>query len=246
MKKIQSVERAVAVLELLDSLEGNTGLGVNEVARLLKLKPPTVHNFLQTLAELGYLEQNEHCKYRLAERTQWLGWEGKRKELLIAAARPHAARLSLDLNETVILTAQSGFYWQTLLRFESNHGLMVRDNLPVNTNFYISATGRCILSQLPARELERLIAHFRLPLPSEWAGAETLEGMLAALEKIRYDRYELIHTDNGVSGAGAVITPFRNAAVGALGVYLPTFRFKGEHRKKILDGLRTAAARIRP
>ncbi len=246
MKKIQSVERAFAVLELLDSLEGNAGLGVNEVARHLKLKPPTVHNFLQTLAELGYLEQNEHCKYRLAERTQWLGWEGRRKELLIAAARSHAARLSLDLNETVILTAQSGYYWQTLLRFESNHGLMVRENLPVNTNFYISATGRCILSQLPVKELERLVEHFRLPLPAEWSGAETMDGMLAALEKIRYDRYELISTDNGVSGAGAVITPFRNAAIGALGVHLPTFRFKGDHRKRILDGLKAAAAKIKP
>ena len=244
MKKNQSVERAFMILEVLDSMEDGGGLGVNEIAKLIGLKAPTTHNFLQTLTSLGYLDQNEHCKYRLAERIKWLGWDGRRKLALLNAARPYAERLALDLNEVVIVCARSGWFWQTLVKFESSHMLTAKSDLPVTGNFYISATGRCILSQLPEKELELLVSHFRLPAADEWTGAETWEGMLAALEKIRRDRYELYHTGNGITGVGALIKPSGHAATGALGIIIPSFRFEGEHRNAVLKGILSAAEMI--
>ncbi len=245
MKNNQSVERALAVLEFLDSREeGMVGAGVNEIARRLGLTAPTAHNFLQTLVRTGYVEQDEHAKYRLAERTRWLGWNGRRKLALLQAARPHAERLAWSLNEVVIVCGCSGRIWQTLLKIESSRMLTARSGLPATENFYISATGRCILSQFSETELEQHVRRFRLPTPQEWAGADTRDGLQTALETIRRNRYELYRAGDGIVGVGAVIRPFGSAAVGALGVIIPESRFRDAHRDAVIDGVLSAATRI--
>lgn len=243
MKKLQSIERAMNILSILDFIGGRDGMGVNEIAGYVKLKVPTVHNFLQTLLVLGYLEQVK-CKYRIAEKTQWLGWDGMRKENLIRRVKPLLTRLVCELNETSILVVRSGHYWQTLLKMESNHMLTAQSNLPMTENFYISATGRCILSQLSEAELHKLVTGFRLPLPEEWTDAETFEKMLIRLEKIKRDGYEIYETRNGISGVGAEIPPIEDAAEGALGIIVPSFRFQGRHREKILLKIREAARAV--
>ena len=244
MKKNQSVERAFAVLEFLDSVENNVGAGVNEIAKKLGLTPPTAHNFLQTLTRIGYLEQNELAKYRLSERCKWLGWDGKRKLALLNAARPHAEHLARELNETVIICACSGWSWQTLAKFESSHMLTARSDLPVTDNFYISATGRCILSLFSKKEIDQHLQHFRLPTPQEWPGAEKKEGMLHALDTIRRNGYELYRPGNGIVGIGAVIKSFGCAAPGALGVIIPEFRFVNEDQNAVLKRILHTAKMI--
>lgn len=120
MSRLQSVERAMNIFELLDSAAPPSGMGVGEISVRMNLKTPTVHNFLKTLLELGYLEQSGN-KYLIAEKTRFLGWNGVHKRHLIQIVKPHLFRLVSTLNETCILTAKSGRYWQTLLRLESSH-----------------------------------------------------------------------------------------------------------------------------
>ena len=52
----QSVERAFAVLNLLRDSEA--ALSVSDIARALKLSPPTVHRFLTTLRKCKVVEQD--------------------------------------------------------------------------------------------------------------------------------------------------------------------------------------------
>ncbi len=245
MKKIQSIERGMNILAILDSVGGSNGIGVIDMAKLVHLKIPTTHNFLQTFLFLGYVEQTEQGKYRIASKTKWLGWNEMQKNSLIQAARCHLANLADRLNEVTILVARSGYFWQTLLKYESSHDLMIRAALPMTDNFYISATGRCILSQLDENSLADLVTHFRLPLSSEWPGAETLERMKELLAKIDYDGYELYQTDNGVTGVGAVLKPIKDAAPGAIGVIVPTSRFTGVLREAILNNIRETAKKIK-
>jgi len=64
MGAIQSVQKAISVLQALDS-EGDW-LGVREVARRVGLKAPGTHNLLNTLRELSFVEYNATTKqYRL-------------------------------------------------------------------------------------------------------------------------------------------------------------------------------------
>ncbi len=245
MKKIQSLERAMNILELIDSLGGEDGLGAIAVAQRAGLKVPTAHNFLQTFLALGYLEQTEHCKYRIAAKARWLGWDGNMKTALIQTARPHVVRLSAELDETVLLAACSGRWWQMLLQYESQRSLIARAGLPTTDNFYISATGRCILSTLPEAKLRTYVMEFRLPEADEWPGIDTFEQLTAALATIQHNHYELYRNMAGdLVGIGVPIAPAANRAAGALGVTIPASRFDAALQERVLKHTLLAAAAI--
>lgn len=69
--RIQSVERAAAILKLLAS---GRRLGVVDVARYLELPKGTVHGILSTLQDVGFVEQERlTAKYRLGASLLHLG-----------------------------------------------------------------------------------------------------------------------------------------------------------------------------
>jgi len=64
MPIIQSVERALAILELFD--EQHAEIKITEISKRMGLHKSTVHSLLKTLQEHRYIEQNEeNGKYRL-------------------------------------------------------------------------------------------------------------------------------------------------------------------------------------
>ena len=159
-------------------------------------------------------------------------------------ASRNAERLARELDEIVIICACSGWNWQTLAKFESSRMLTAKSDLPVTGNFYISATGRCILSLFSGQELDQYFRHFRLPNAEEWPEAETHDGMLAALERIRRNGYELYDTGMGIIGVGAVIRSSGYSAPGSIGIIIPDSRFAGGHRNAVLKGILAAAENI--
>jgi len=71
-ERIQSVERAAAILRLLAS--GSRRLGVVELAQAMKLPKGTVHGILRTLQHVGFVEQDRSGgKYRLGATLLHLG-----------------------------------------------------------------------------------------------------------------------------------------------------------------------------
>ena len=233
----------MSLLALLDEVSPPTGMGLKEIAELLKLKLPTAHNFLKTMVLLGYVEQ-QGTKYFLADKTRTLGWQGRLKDNLRQKVRSALVRLAGELDETVILTCRSGKFWQTIFKLEGYHLLTAKAELPITNNFYISATGRCILSTLPEEELKNYVDDFRLPLPSEWKSATTWEQLKNALDAIRSSGVEIIDTGYGVIGVGAALPATEDTSAGAIGVIVPSFRFNGAHKEQIFQKIRQTAQSV--
>ncbi len=64
MPIIQSIERALRILDLFD--ENETELKITEISERMGLSKSTVHSLLKTLQLYRYIEQNpENGKYRL-------------------------------------------------------------------------------------------------------------------------------------------------------------------------------------
>lgn len=71
-RKIQSIERAAAILQLLAS--GSRRLGVVELSQYMGLPKGTVHGILSTLAQIGFVEQDRSTgKYQLGATVLQLG-----------------------------------------------------------------------------------------------------------------------------------------------------------------------------
>lgn len=245
MKKIQSIERGMLLLTLLDTIGGKEGLGVGKLAALANLKPPTVHNILQTFLLLGYVEQTDSSRYRIGEKTKYLGWEGAQKEHLLHIVRPVLRSLASITNETCLLAARSGEKWQTLLKMESDHILSAKSALPMTDNFYISATGRCILANLKEEELFSYVQKFRLPTSAEWQDITSFPLLQEALAKIRERNYEIYLTKHdGITGIGSALKRHKNIPDAALGIIVPDSRFLGRHREMLMEELQKGIEKI--
>jgi DNA-binding IclR family transcriptional regulator len=245
MKIIQSIDRTMNILTVLDTIGGSDGLGVKQLAELVKLKVPTCHNILQTLIQLGFIEQTESLKYRISDKTRYLGWDGQKKEHLVEIVRPELRLLAGETNETCILAVRSGNQWQTLLKIESRQMLTVRHNLPMTDNFYISATGRCILAQLREQELSSFLRTHPLPSNEEWEGADSFPRLQEKLAGIRENGFEIYPAKRyGVTGAAVPLRRNPNCSDGALGVIIPDFRFCGNYKESLMAKMRQTAESV--
>ncbi len=241
---IQSVERAMRIMELLDESGAGKPLRVLELSRLIGLKQPTVHNFLQTLVQLGYVAQEEETsKYYLTENTRFLGWSGTKKQQLIQSSRPVAQRLFDRFNETVLLVVQDKNIRTTLFSINSSRALTVRAESRMDSKFYSSATGRCLLCGLNPDGLEQIYRINELPLAGEWDSVRTREDINRELQQIQKAGHS-IYKAEGVVAIGAPVFLPKPSINAALGLFIPESRFTPEIKKEIIPAVMDTAAEI--
>ncbi|WP_433337671.1 IclR family transcriptional regulator [Spirillospora sp. CA-294931] len=217
--RIQSVERAAAILRLLAS--GPRQLGVVELAEALRLPKATVHGILQTLQHVGFVEQERTGgKYRLGAtllhlgnsyldvnelRTRALNWADS-----LASRARESVRIG-SLHEGQVLVVHHVFRPDDSLQTLDVGGL-----LPVHA----SALGKVLLAfDLQADALmadldtksytrrtiaskEELAADLDLVKARGWAAdvEELIEGEASVAAPIRDDRTVVVGAI-GISGA---------------------------------------------
>lgn len=104
--KLQSVERAFSVIELLD-VYGE--LGVTEIGKRLSLDKSTVFRVLTTLRSLGYIVQNpSSSKYYNSYKLFEIGTSVARRTGLPKLAHPYMLELSQLTGEAVNLAIRDG------------------------------------------------------------------------------------------------------------------------------------------
>jgi DNA-binding IclR family transcriptional regulator len=102
-----SVERALAILECLDS--SRRGLNISEISRKLRIPKSSAHVIVVTLERLGYVQRREATlNYVLGLKAYGLGL-GMMKSLSLAeAALPHMRALSHQIHLPSHLAAPDG------------------------------------------------------------------------------------------------------------------------------------------
>lgn len=241
---IQSLERAFLILDVLDSA-GVEGMGAQDLARTVGLKFPTVHNFLKSLQQLGYVTQIEATsKYALGSKAFSMGRKNEHRKALSDVARPIAEELNKVLDETVVVTLYSNGTWYTLFQCNSQKELVVNPRLPVTSNLYISATGRCILGSLSDLERRKYVDAQGYP-GEDWNGIKNDSELAAAIAEIKKQGHEIYGTGKGTIGIAFPLHLSARGIDAAIGVYLPEVRFSEELRRNIIEKLATAAETIR-
>jgi len=161
---IQSLERAFKILELMNSLEcSQKGLGGLEISKKLGLKHPTVHNFLKSLTELGYIQQDpDSSKFRLAEKAQELGMNMAHCESLLMCAKPHLQALTEKIGETSLLILLDNDQRHTVLIEECKKPYRITASSAIDQHFYGTSTGRVLLANMD--KAERTAFQKRVPI----------------------------------------------------------------------------------
>lgn len=232
---IGSVEKLCDLLELMSS---KSSWDLNELAIKLGAPKTSVHRFLLTLADKGYvIQEKRRGSYSLSYKLFSLGSKVLEKNGLLQIVHPFIERLSYEVNETCNLVVPSGAQMLVADKCVSSHAL--RQDVILGSTFSIlnSASGMVYLAFCEEKEQEFLLNQL-----STNASEITLTNLkkYKELEKtIRFQRYA-VDKEEVYAGVSCIATPIigpDNNACGAISLSMPSSRFSEEEKKKIIEPL---------
>ncbi|MGO4839818.1 IclR family transcriptional regulator, partial [Rhizobiaceae sp. 2RAB30] len=130
---------------------------LKELGDASSLPKPTLHRILQTLVELGYVEQdNARSRYGLTLKLFRLG-RGDSYEDVKEQALPLMEVLHRRFNETVNLGVLQGGHIYYLHFIETTQNLRWQVHPGARDPFYCTALGRAVVAHLPKARQEQLV-----------------------------------------------------------------------------------------
>ncbi len=212
----QSLERGLAILNLLDRAAEPTG--IREIAREIKLSPTIVQRLANTLSQSGFIEQvSETRRYRLGYRAMLLGGAMKSEDRLMASASKELQLLAdrhLLNGYLGVLRDNKIVYLDTV---QSSGPVVVRISVGSQVNPHSTALGKVLLSELDTSAVKAVLG--RAPYVQVTPNTLTQWSTLAEeLEAVRRKGFAISREENinGVVSFGAAIRDASGKPVAAL------------------------------
>jgi DNA-binding IclR family transcriptional regulator len=224
---MSSVDKAIEILLLLS--RESEPMGVREVARRLRMSPPTVHRLLATLVSYDLVQQAEGgSDYRLGLACLDLGRAALGGTEVVQAAPPIAERLRDETKETVTVQISVAGDQVCVFEAEGLHELRRRVGVGRRLPLHAGASGRAILAFLPPADIERYLKG-----PLRKLAPETVTDparLREALEETRARGYTTSHQETvvGVAGASVPIFGADGRVAGSISVSGPEARLASE------------------
>jgi DNA-binding IclR family transcriptional regulator len=240
---IQSVSRALDILEAFTATEGE--LGVTELSRRLKLHKNNVFRLLATLETRGYVEQDkESGNYRLGMKTFEVASIFTHHLGLVRQARPALDQLAQATGEAAYLGVLDGPSVVCVDMVDTAQPVRVVSHLGRRLPAHAAALGK---AQLAFRSREEREEMWSRAAPVSATARTLAEPSRLAEELARVSEREWALEDEelepGVRGLAAPIRDYARRVVGAVGVRGPAFRLSLERLETELAPRVRAAAR---
>lgn len=156
---VQSVTRALDILEVIDAAGGE--LALIEIGAASGLPTPTIHRLVRTLVDRGYLRQLPDRRYALGSRLIPLG-----STALVAfgsRSAPELRRVVTALGETANLATLDGDQVVYVGQAPSPHAMRMFTDLGRHVHPHCRATGKALLSQLADDEVRGILRRAGMP-----------------------------------------------------------------------------------
>lgn len=239
---IQSVERAIALLQTLG--ETDSGQSLTQVAQRLDLHPSTAHRLLATLVAHDLAIQAADSKaYQLGPALIGLGEAAMAQNSIIVAAQGVLADLASKTGELVNLVIPHADQIMYVHQAQGKPQGAVRmfTRIGAMAPLYCSGAGKAILAHLPQEDQERIIGQ-GLPAFTEKTITNPLQ-LRSELETIRRLGYAVDREERelGVGCVASAILDSRSHPKAAISVSGPAVRITSS-RLAELGGLVSEAA----
>ncbi|WP_138470663.1 IclR family transcriptional regulator C-terminal domain-containing protein [Poseidonocella sp. HB161398] len=248
--KTENVAAVMKVFAVLETLAENRHAGLAEIAQTAMTSKSTAHRLLQTMVDLGYVEQDpETERYGLTLKLFGLGARTLRgQEALLTVADPGMGRLSRAFGESVNLGVmdsrdQRVAYIHT---YDSAFALSMQAPLGMRNPLYCTSLGKALLAWRDPVEVEERIAsmEFEPRAPNTLQDADALRAQLPQIRALGYAE-EIEEAEAGVRCMAAPILDHRGRSVAAVSLSFPLFRFdeakKPDYVALLLDVTREAS-----
>lgn len=210
-----SVQRSLAILELLGSPSSGGALGVVEIARALGRDKSQVSRALRLLADAGFVDREPHTRrYRIGTRLFALAAAAVDRRLRDESERM-VQRMAILLGERIEVAVRSGTRALTIASCAPDNALQAVGWVGRMFPLYCSAAGRCLLFDLPAEDVARFLTQLGLDGQSAQEGGpgapRSLDEVLRRIDADRTRGWSVAEeeTDRGLL---AVAAPVRDAS----------------------------------
>jgi IclR family acetate operon transcriptional repressor len=245
---IQSVDRALTLLENIAELGGETTL--SRLASRTGLNISTCHHLLATLVQRGFVTKGLGRRgYALGARILYLSHACLQVDLP-RRAQSMLDRINQSTGETVHLAALQGDELVTVLKREARHAVRVDAGaLGTSDAAHATATGKAMLAWLPEDEIRRIVMGRGMTRFTPHTITD-FDALIEALRLVRrngfaFDREEF---RPGVICVGAAIRDHSGAVVGSISASAPSMRASEEHlahmREEVVAATRALSAEL--
>jgi len=225
-RTVPAVQRAFAILEMLTGERAE--LRAPEIVDELRLPRTTVHELVNTLVSLGYLETSpiRPGVYRLGQKLVGLGMTYVDRLDLAVEGRKVAEQIVRECSETVHVAALDGRDAVYLVKVDSTRAVRMVSAQGRRLPAHCTAVGKMLLAQLPDAEVDALYRD--ADLESLTPNSITDMGQLrATLDEVRragvaFDREE---STLEVSCVSAPVYDHNANVVAAMSVSIPVTRW---------------------
>ncbi len=239
---VQSLERALDILEVLGRSEGE--LGVSEIGLSVGLANGTVHRLLSTLTRRGYARQvSDSRKYTLGPRAVTLASSSREhlgplarpflKELM-EVSRESANLAALDRNSVVYIEQVSA---PRMVRMFTEPGNRVPP--------HASGTGKVLLAFQPPETVRAVLGRSGLARFTPRTITDT-DRLLEELERIREQGFatDYEEIEEGVRCVAAPVLGAEGQVVAAISVSGPAGRLQEDRLEEIIPHIKRIAANL--
>ena len=157
--KVQALDRAFAVLDLLG--ESETPLGLAQVAASLQLHKSTAHRFLMVLERHRMVERTTTGKFRLGLRLFDFGNRAIEQYDLRDRAQPHLRRLVSETEETAHLCIMEAARMIYIDKIEPARSVRMITRVGASNPVHCTSVGKAILAFLPEDRAAEVVRRTR-------------------------------------------------------------------------------------
>lgn len=234
--KVQALDRAFAVLDLLG--ESDTPLGLAQVAASLQLHKSTAHRFLMVLERHHMVERTNTGKFRLGLRLFDYGNRAIEQYDLRDRAQPHLRRLVAETEETAHLCILEQARVIYIDKIEPARSVRMITRIGASNPVHCTSVGKAILAFLPEERIADIIRRTRFERLTHRTIANA-EALRAEIEKTRRRGYA-VDDEELEEGLRCIAVPVLDAQrqpVAAVSISGPSFRVTAQKLPAIANHL---------
>lgn len=240
---VQSVDRAMAVLEIL-ARDGHAG--VSEIADEMGIHKSTASRLLGSLVAREMVQQNtERGKYQLGFGILRLASSIPGRLSLVREARSVMEGLAEEFKETVNLAVLRSNFAVNVDQAMGPSTLATYDWVGSLTPLHATSSGKILLAALTADERDRILRETGLPArtPRTLTNRKLLETQLHDVVAKGYavarEEFEI-----GLNSIAVGVRNHLGVVIGAISISGPAFRFDPENKPGLVESLAQAGLLI--
>ncbi|SMD24839.1 IclR family transcriptional regulator [Lentzea albidocapillata] len=237
--QVQSVDRAISVLELLAQGEA----GITEIAGELGVHKSTVSRLVSVLESRGLVEQlGERGKYAIGFGVVRLAGAATGRMDLTKLGQPVCETLADSFGETVNIAVHDAGVAINITQARGSAAVSAVNWIGQRTPLHATSSGKVLLAYLQADERKRLAS---LPLDSYTENTVVdASRLLAELEEVAEQGYAACfeELELGLHAVAVPVRGHRGEVVAAMSASGPSYRLSRERVDQIVSTMSSAAA----